>query len=228
MDRVAEELDALYARINREGEKAIQNGREVVDPFLNNMDADERLGLTLQIDMRGTTNDIYEKAVKRIREIEPGLYIYPDSDLHITVMEFISATRGFVRDGDRNDKMIELIENALCGAARFDLEFKGLIVSDAAVLGKGYYRQGLNQIRNKLRSLAREQQVGLEQRYHRTSAHFTGMRFRSTLKNRSEFLKIVQEYNFAAIGSLRVDELELVVHDWYNRRKEIIKKFVLA
>ncbi|SMC32120.1 2'-5' RNA ligase family protein [Sporomusa malonica] len=227
MSVVAEELDALYHKVNCEGEEAIRNEREVLDQFLDNIDADKRSGLTLQIDIHGATNELYKKAIKSIQEIEPNIYIYPDSDLHVTVIDFISANLKYVKDDDQNNKIMELIEKALCGITKFDLVFQGLIVSDAAVLGKGYYIQGLNQIRNNIRKLAREQNINLEQRYQRTSAHFTGLRFKSPLRNRSEFVKVVQEYNFSEVGAFRVNELELVIHDWYNRRKAVIKKFIL-
>lgn len=228
MHIVTEALDILYNKINSEGERAIWNGQEAIEQFLNKMDADKRFGLTLQIDINGATNDLYKKAIARIQGIEPDLYTYPDSDLHVTVIDFVSANIEFVKDDNQNNKTIEIIENALYGIIKFDLVFKGLIVSDAAVLGKGYYIQGLNQIRNNIRKLAREQNINLEQRYQRTSAHFTGIRFKSPLRNRREFVKIVQEYNFSEVGLFRVNELELVIHDWYNRRKEVIKKFILT
>ncbi|WP_378956485.1 2'-5' RNA ligase family protein [Pelosinus sp. sgz500959] len=228
MDKLTEELDGLYNRIHFKGEGAIRNKQEVIDQFLNNMGEDKRFGLTLQINIQGATNDLYKDIIKQIKKIEPDLYFYPDSDLHITVLEVISGNSEFEKDDAQNNKMIELIENALSSIIKFDIEFKGLIVSDAAVLGKGYYRQGLNQIRNKIRELSREENIDVEQRYQRTSAHFTGIRFKSPLKNRSQLLDIVQKYNVAEIGRFRVNELELVIHDWYNRRKEVIKTFTLG
>lgn len=44
---------------------------------------------------------------------------------------------------------------------------------------------------------------------------------------RADLIGIVQKYNEFDIGTMNVNEIELTIHDWYNRKKEVNRKFVL-
>ncbi|HBF34779.1 TPA: hypothetical protein DDW35_09470, partial [Candidatus Sumerlaeota bacterium] len=48
------------------------------------------------------------------------------------------------------------------------------------------------------------------------------------VSNREQLLAKIQEYHDFEIGTIRVDEIDLVIHDCYHRRKEEIQKFVLG
>ena len=53
------------------------------------------------------------------------------------------------------------------------------------------------------------------------------MRFNAVLKNRSRLLSYLDAAWNREIGCMAVQELSLVIHDWYNRKKEEIETFIL-
>lgn len=225
--QIMKDLDILYARINSEGKNAIQNGEESIDPYLLHMEQDKRRGLVLLVNVHGQIAGNLSKVEKEIKAIEPQQYYYPDTDLHVTIIDLISASIEFTRDEAVINKSIKIIENAIIGIKPFEIQFKGIIVSNGAILVKGYYSEELPQLRGKLRKIAIERDFDLKERYQSISAHTTIGRFMTKISNNGQFLERIREYHDFEIGTIRVNELELVIHDWYNSQKEEIKKFIL-
>lgn len=226
-DKILKELEALYSKINSEGREAIQNSQEKIDLFLNNLEQDRRFGLTLLIKIPKKITGSFRRIEEEIQKVEPEQYFYPETDLHLTVVDLVSASAGFKKDETLIGKSIQLMENAVKRVRPFTIRFQGIITSNAAVLVKGFYRDGLPDLRHQMRKIAHEEGINLQERYQSISAHSTMVRFKSAFQNRREFLTVVQNFHDLEIGTVLVNELELVIHDWYNRRKEVIKKFVL-
>lgn len=225
-NKILKELEALYSKIDSEGREAIQNSQEKIDPFLNNLEQDRRFGLTLLIKIPEKVTGSFRRIEEEIQKVEPEQYFYPEPDLHVTVVDLVSASAGFKRDEPLIGKSVQLIENAVKRVPPFTIRFQGIIISNAAILVKGYYRDGLQDLRNIMRKTAHEEGINLQERYQSISSHSTIVRYMSALQNRKKFLTVVQNYHELEMGTVLVNELELVIHDWYNRRKEVIKKFV--
>lgn len=226
-DGIVKELTSLYSQINLAGMKAILNGQEKPDPILNNLEQDQRLGLALIITLTGSITERFQFLMEQIGRIEPEQYYYPVSDLHLTILEFVSAHEDFRRDEAVLDKSGRVVEQAIHGLPPFAINFNGIIASNAAIIVKGYYKSGLLQLRERIRKIAPEHGIHLQERYQSISAHSTMVRFKKNLQNRAELLGIVQKYSEFDIGTSNVNEIELTVHDWYNRKKEGIRKFIL-
>jgi 2'-5' RNA ligase len=222
-----DELMALYAGINSQGAEAILQHREQIDPILNDLKRDQRLALALLIPIPAEIADNFKLPQEVIRRLEPEQYFYPLSDLHVTVLDLISGRNDFDRTAPLINRSLELIQNAIGDLAPFDIEFRGLIASNAAILAAGYYHDGLQLLRYRIRENARSQNIDLKERYQSISAHSTIIRFTSRLKHNRELLALLREYRDFPIGKFQVRELELVIHDWYNRRREVIGRFEL-
>jgi 2'-5' RNA ligase len=117
--------------------------------------------------------------------------------------------------------------DAMIDLEPFNISFKGIIVSNDAILAKGYYHEGLLKLRDKIRKIATERGFDLKERYQSISAHATIERFMTNVSNSEQLLARVQNYHDFEIGTIRVNELELVIHDWYHSQKEEIRKFIL-
>ena len=145
------ELEALYSSIHSGSMQSIVNGHETIDPLLNARENDTRFGITLLIPLGTSIASEISSIRDEIRKIEPGQYFYPASDLHVTVLDLQSAHESFQRDNERIEESIRLIEMAISGIAQFDIDFRGIIFSNAGILLKGYYYNGLETIRTRIR-----------------------------------------------------------------------------
>lgn len=221
------DLESLYVKINAAGRTAIQNGREQIDPYLNQLEKDRRLGLTLLIAVKGSAAEGFRVITENIRKIEPDQYYYPVADLHLTVIDLISAAECFQPDAAVSAGYLSVVKDAVRGLKPFDIRFKGIIVSDAAILAKGHYQDDeLLHLRRQIRTLAAVRGLELKERYQSISAHSTVVRFRTSLRDRAQLLAAVAQHAQDDIGILHVKELDLVIHDWYNRKRENVGKFV--
>ena len=59
----------------------------------------------------------------------------------------ISVTNRFHVDGAVKNKVMQIIKFVILDVKPFEIEFRGLIVSNGAILIKGYYREGLSELR---------------------------------------------------------------------------------
>jgi 2'-5' RNA ligase len=213
--------------IDLKGTEAILNKQEEVDPILNHLEQDNRLGLTLLISLQCKITEKIGIVQEKIAKIEPTQYFYPASDIHMTILDIISASSDYERDEAQIKKLISIIERVIIKLPSFTIRFQGLAVSKGAILIKGYYNQELQQLRSKIRRIVTEEGIDFKERYQSLSAHVTIARFKTILNNREKLLELIEEYRDLEIGSVTINELDLVVHDWYNAKKEIIYKFVL-
>ncbi len=227
-DEITKALEALYLRINAAGKEAILNRKENIDPVLNNLEQDQRFGLSLLITIKGKIVENFKFLMEEVKKTEPEQYFYPESDLHITILDLISANEGYQRDDYIIGRSVKIIEKAINGLPPFEIKFKGIIFSNAAILAKGYYDFELQLIRERMRKIALENDIDFKERYQSISAHSTIVRFNKSLQNREKLAAIIQKYNNFDIGFMKVNQLDLVVHDWYNRKKEGVGKFILS
>lgn len=222
------ELEILYADIEKRGIEAIQSGKEIIENNLNHRAQDQRRALTLLISLQGPIIQKFRMLKREIQKAEPYQYYYPDADLHVTAIELICATTQLPRDREVLQQGIEIVETACNGIAPFEISFRGIIASNGAILARGYYQSGLLELRQNVRSLAQQCGFDLRERYQSLSAHTVFGRFTSPIKNRQALLDKIQEYHAFELGAFQVRELDLVIHDCYHHEKEEIQKFTLG
>ena len=215
----------LYNRIYHANEKALRSGDVLIDELLAHGAKDKRLGLSLIIPVRKIQRN-YEKLVRQFKEHEP-LYYYPFSDLHITLFDYVQASEHYRRNRDTETKCIEITEKALKSIPEFNIEFNGVVFSREAGMLQGCDHNRLLQIRKRIREVMKEIGLKNNERYESESAHITFCRFREKLKNPEKFLHLIDENRKYEIGKERVNRIELVEHDWYNKesKKRILRCF---
>ena len=145
----------------------------------------------------------------------------------ITILDLIGAHENFKRDNELIGKFVRFIEKSILGIAPFDISFKGIIVSSVGILAKGYYQEGLQEIRTRMRDIAATEGINFQERYQSISAHITFVRFKSAIRNRPALSSYIQKEYDREIGTMTVREIHLVIHDWYNRKKEELNRFTI-
>lgn len=211
-------FDAIYNMLWDTSYVAVSRGNIDIDHFISNPETDQRRGLTLIIRPPVELGRHILTFLDELRQIEPGQYYYPESDLHFTVLSVFTATVDHQREYDRLKEYQVAVENTLKGIPPFEFLLSGLTVSKSAVMLRGYPRPDhLNVIRNTLRqNLIRGGLAqGLDKRYVLTAAHTTVMRFSRPLTNPAGLAEFLQENKHKPFGEFVVDGLDLVKNDWY-------------
>ena len=80
------ELDSLYKSIDQKGKAAILKN-QFTDPYLCQVKADSRRGLTLLARLPVHVGRNIGYAQQKLRIANPNLYCYPLTDLHLTVLD---------------------------------------------------------------------------------------------------------------------------------------------
>ena len=92
--------------------------------------------------------------------------------------------------------------------------------------------EGLTRLRDITRQFFQQSglQQSIDQRYALQTAHATVIRFKSNLLNTSALVDKIDKYKFYEIGVFKVDTLELVYNDWYQRAANtvLLGKYSLA
>lgn len=85
--------------------------------------------------------------------------------------------------------------------------------------------ESLNNLRNTLSEKFKNYtlQQSIDKRYAIQTAHSTVVRFKEKLINKSEFLNIMETYKNHDFGTFKVNKIELVYNDWYQRAKFVEK-----
>ena len=171
------QLDDLYASIRAKGMDAFLAGG-AVDDWLNHPDADTRMAVALVIRPAEAVRQRIRCTLDRLQADFPELYCYPASDLHITVLDILRGRPGLEKP---SPALLAQYNACLCSAAvqlpAFSIQFRGLTLSDGAIMVKGYDDGGLEALRSSLRPALRAAGLPLEERYETFSCHITAARF---------------------------------------------------
>lgn len=226
----AVDLAALYAGITKQNRDALLAGDEYVDQTIDDPD-DTRMGLTLTIRPHGLNGEAAAEkisaVIRKLAAIEPGQYFYPASDYHITLLDLLSARAGFHYTQAQVQACIEVAAKALSGLRPFAINFRGLAISKAAVLVCGYYEDAFWQLRQRLRQAIDESILPHDERYPAQTAHITIARFRQPLARAQALLDFIEHEQQADYGSITVRQVELVYHNWFDSKKELLHTFYL-
>lgn len=214
----------LYRQILAQNRAALLSGG-TGDPFLTAPPSeDTRRSLTLVIRPDRETAAKIVSYIQQIRASEPSLYLYPAEDLHITVMDILGGIPGRELP-DELEAYIRCIGQSAGQIPPFDICLEGMTASAAAAMVCGYYETELERLRVQLREQLKSRQLPLEERYKTTSCHLTAARVTDRLHHPDRFLEWVE--SAGGFGEFRAETLELVWHDWYDARKQILACFPL-
>lgn len=212
MEDIDQEVTALYKDIAVRGACAIQAGG-IIDKFLAHPEQDCRMGVSLVFRIPKIVKISILDKIKDIKLRAPELYYYPPADFHVTVLDLQRAKPGLICSPELARRYTEAIQDSAKGIYPFGVKFCGMVASDGAVL------------RQKLRTILRERDLPLDERYETFSCHITIVRFPCKIESPSAFSDVIS--NHINFGRFTVDSVQLVYHNWYDSNKEVMSEISL-
>lgn len=187
---------------------------------------DPRRGLTLVARPGPALSASFDALLDRLAGAEPGQYRHPPADLHVTVLSLFTVTEDPGAQLAQLDGYRAAVHAAVKGIEAFEIGFEGITLSRGAVMACGYPRgAALETLRERLRGelRARSLDASLDQRYRLVTAHATLLRFATALQQPARFAALLESLRDAPLGSMRVDQLELVINDWYMSSAQLAR-----
>ncbi|MDD6432076.1 MAG: 2'-5' RNA ligase family protein [Lactobacillaceae bacterium] len=222
-----EDLKKLYTEIDERGYQALMDHAEEVDPYLTATD-DDRRGLSLILHLPAHVSRNINFALQPLKKTGLELYCYPDADMHITVMDIIGAHHDFQLTPDQLARYQQVVAETVANTAPIDWHLAGLMLSPAAVMVKGYYSPSMVTLRNNLRDHLAQAGLPVHERYATQSGHVTVARFKQPLSDPQAIVDLVDADSSLAFGDFTSTRADLVIHDWYNHRVQLIGSFAFA
>ncbi|WP_195987042.1 2'-5' RNA ligase family protein [Clostridium sp. D53t1_180928_C8] len=219
-------LENLYESIMNKGITAIENNKEYVDSLIEDK-TDTRMGITLAIRPSENLKKEIMNIERKIREVENNQYYYPENDYHITLLDIITARQGFIYTTEQVENCKKITINAVKDLKQFEIKLKGVIASDGAIMVKGFYEVEMELLRQRLRQSILDNNMNLDERYPTISSHITIARFKNKIQERKGLIEILKEYENYDFGTLKVSEIELIYHNWYDSKKEVLEKYII-
>lgn len=216
-------LQKYYNDIHNSSIKTIESNNFNVDTLLNSV-SDNRYGITLLVRPPEEIKNQFQLFMNQLREIDPTQYYYRNSDIHVTLLSIISCYDGFSIKDINIEAYKNIIEDSINKSSEFNISFNGVVATKSAILIKGFLSTNiLNEIRDRLRinfiNSGLEQSI--DQRYSIQTAHSTVVRFRSKAKNLTKYLDVIEKFKNHNFGSFKVNKLELVGNDWYQKIEKV-------
>ncbi|MCR5524645.1 MAG: hypothetical protein K6F18_03160 [Lactobacillus sp.] len=222
-----DKLNQLYTQIEQQGIQAIRTRQVQIDPNLQNLEVDSRQGLTLLVKLPAHVTRNINFVLNELKRLEPFQYYYPANTIHITVMDIRRAVSDFRMTKEELINYQQVIQKTIENVNAINWHMAGLICSPGAILVKGFYSSELQQLRNALRTNFLKNGLVLDERYATFSGHATVARFKKNLIHPQEFLSEINNFHNVEFGDFQTSEVDLVIHDWYNRRSHLIERFSL-
>jgi len=205
-------------------------GEFELDPFIDSP-TDNRFGITLLLRPDERTKEKIHQFLQELMEIEPEQYYYPSSDIHVTIMSVICCYPGFVLENIQVNQYISAFKNLVCNMKPIEIEFKGITASPSCILIQEFPSNNLNELRNRIRATFKNSQYfqSIDKRYSIHTAHCTVARFKKPVTHKEEFIRRLLDCKNADFGFSKVEEVELVYNDWYQRKNlvQVLSTFKL-
>lgn len=186
---------------------------------LINTAADTRRGVTVLSYLNSDIGSSIREFLDELQGIEPDQYYYPDNEFHLTVLSIITC----VKDLQVSDIDVQAYANAFKQAVQeigpLKIRYSGVTASPSCILVQGFPDNAqLHDLRNKLRSSFKKAKLytTIDLRYEISTAHTTVLRFKSALRNSTQFVEVLSKYRKKDFGTLEVDRLDLVFNNWYQ------------
>lgn len=217
------DFNTHYNALFEASSKAFLAGNYFIDHHIKSA-SDNRFGLTLVIRVNDQITSNIQSFIDELKKIEPPQYYYPNSDIHVTVMSIVSCYEGFRLENISVPDYINVIEKSMAGINAFDIDFCGVTASSSAILIRGFPNgDELNNLRNKLRVNFKNSglEESIDKRYSIFAAHITVARFSHRIKEAGKLINIIEENSNRYFGKMKVEEIELVYNDWYQREEQV-------
>jgi 2'-5' RNA ligase len=185
---------------------------------------DPRRGLTVIARPGPALAARFDALLDRLAAVAPGQYRHPAADMHLTVLSLFTVSDDPSFAMARLDDYRAAVRAAIHGIAAFEIAFRGITLSRGAVMACGFPRDGmLETLRERLRAQLRERGLDgtLDGRYRLVTAHSTLMRFAGPLQDPLRFARELEAWGEEPLGQMRVQEVELVVNDWYMSHQSL-------
>lgn len=216
-------LNEHYQTLYNNSIEKIKNDNYAIDELIHSPN-DNRFGITLLIRPPQEVKKEIQRFLNELHAVEPNQYYYPNPDIHITIMSIISCYNGFDLNGIDISKYVDIIKKSIVETPQIEIQFKGLTASPSCIMVQGFMaNDALNDIRDNLRFHFKNSDLeqSLDKRYAIQTAHATIVRFSNKLVNKTPFLNTVEAFKNCNFGTFKVDQLELVFNDWYQKEQHV-------
>lgn len=219
-------LEEIYNQKHKQGIEKIMSGNEFLDENLNNAN-DTRRGIHLLIRPSEEVIKKIQNKIAEIKSIDPNLYIYSSDCLHFSLFSFTHQKKDFIYKKEQKELYIKLSKEILSNVKKFKISCKGLMLTDKAILVKGFPEKTMNEIRNNIRKKLDENNINHTEIYKDDICHLSLVRFKSKIANREKLVEFINDnYNYD-FGLFDVSEIELLCHNWYDTKRDVFEKFKL-
>ncbi|KYP14260.1 hypothetical protein, partial [Flavihumibacter sp. CACIAM 22H1] len=205
------ELQAHYDQFFREGVRALETGTYTINELLY-ADLDQRYGITLLTRPDKAIRTSIRQFLETFKAIDPNQYYYPDSDIHVTILSIISCYEGFQLNQVNPAAYAAIIGEVLRNQPPCTLEFRGITLSPAAIMLRGFVSgDALNYVRDRLRAAFKRSGLehSIDERYAIFTAHSTVVRYRQKLANPAAWLQKIRENETFYFGKQELNSMEL-------------------
>ncbi|MEJ0089172.1 MAG: 2'-5' RNA ligase family protein [Limisphaerales bacterium] len=232
MGNAVSDCRRIYGRLWDEAVSAFERSELDFDHHLRNKDKDLRRGLTLLFRPSSEVKAVIGKFLKQLADVAPQQYFYRPEEFHTTVLAIIPGSESWQEKFQHLPAYQAIIDNVLKKHRPFSIHFQGVTASRGGVMIQGFLGDDtLEKIRDDLREAMRQNNFGgqLDVRYKINAAHITVMRFREAEADWKRVLELLKVNRAANFGEARVENLELVLGDWYASANtaRTIQKFSL-
>lgn len=217
------ELQQQYDQFFKEGIRAIETNTYTINELLQ-ADLDQRYGITLLMRPDAAARVSIQQFLSELRSIDPHQYYYPESDMHVTILSIISCYEGFQLHQINAAAYADIIREVLANQPAIRMEFKGITLSPAAVMIRGFVSDdALNHVRDQLRVAFKFSGLrhSIDERYSIFTAHSTVVRYQQKLADPAAWIRKIREYESHPFGKQQVKVMELVHNDWYQRKEKV-------
>lgn len=197
----------------------IKNDNYAIDQLIDSS-SDNRFGITVIIRPSLEVKNKIQDFLNELKKNNPNQYYYPTSDIHITVLSIISCYNGFDLKSISIPEYVKVIQKSIEDINNFEIHFQGITASNSAIMIQGFTNNNsLDQLRENLRVNFKnsELQQSIDTRYAIQTAHSTIMRFRDKITDKEAVLRTLEEYRSFDFGKFKIEKIELVHNDWYQR-----------
>ncbi|MEL6445700.1 MAG: 2'-5' RNA ligase family protein [Bacteroidota bacterium] len=211
-------LRARYDAIWADARPIVAAGQARINPYLRDEVEDTRRGLTLAARIAPGPRSALMTALTALTNDEPGVYLYPEASLHVTVQSLVQVQDDAQPLLALRDDFLDAVRPVLRRSPPFGLVCWGLTGSRDAVLLQGYPTdEALDHLRASLQAALKRAGLAqaLDDRFEVAIAHATVARYRAPLRNPARFAACLDAHRQTGFGAMTVTEVEAVDTDWF-------------
>ena len=212
-------LKEHYNQLYIDAVEKIKSDQYSIDQLIDSS-SDNRFGITVVIRPSIDVKNKIQGFLTELKKSNPNQYYYPNSDIHITVLSIISCHDGFDLKTISIPAYSTIIQKSIECIKKLEIHFQGVTASNSAILVQGFINDNsLNQLRENLRINFKNSGLSqsIDSRYAIHTAHSTVMRFRDKIRDKETLLKTLEKYRNFDFGKFKIEQIELMHNDWYQR-----------